>query len=259
MKKALTLITMLICVIPCIAQIITFDDQGYSNSQNLGNPYTIANNGETFLFTISGNTNPATQHRYVTQENSCSSSGLGHITAGTFSATTWTIETVSGNEIDLGTLRFDNVFGCFAFEYSLTIEGFKNNISTGSQAFTTSGLNSVFSSNSSFDDVDKIVITSTDLANLGIDDINWTASTLHNEAFVLEDSVRLEMSPSSHFIRIISSNLITLKNYTIYSINGVKVNSGTDIKISTASLSKGIYVLKLNFDRGVLIKKVILK
>lgn len=64
------------------------------------------------------------------------------------------------------------------FSYSLTIEGFKNNVSTGSQLFTVTGLNSIFTSNSSFDDVDKIVITASDLANLGIDDINWTLNPL---------------------------------------------------------------------------------
>lgn len=251
---------MIIGAITSTAQVITFDDQGHTNSQLLGNPYSIVNNGETFLFTISGSTNSATQHRYITQENSCSSSGLGHITAGTFSATTWTIETVSGNEIDLGTIRFDNVFACFAFEYTLNIEGYKNNVSTGSQSFTTNGLNSIFTSNTNFNEVDKIVITSSDLANLGIDDINWTASTLHNEAFVFdEDNVKLEMKPGSNSIRILSSSHVELKSYTIYSISGVEVSKGSTNEISTLSFSKGIYILKLKFDKGILTRKVVVQ
>lgn len=258
-KAMITCSIMIIWAVKSTAQIITFDDQGYTNSQLLGNPYTVVNNGETFLFTISGSTNPTTQHRYITQENSCSSSGLGHITAGTFSATTWTIETMSGNELDLETIRFDNVFACFAFEYTLNIEGFKNNVSTGSQSFITNGLNSNFSSNASFNDVDKIVITSTDLANLGIDDINWEAATLHNETFVFEDEIRLEMDPNSNFIRIMSNSQIEFNGYTMYSITGAEIALGTTREISTASYSKGIYILKLNFTKGIVTKKVVIK
>ncbi len=153
---------------------ITFDDQGFTDGQSIGNPYSIANNGETFMFTITTN-NPAqtTSHRYQTQDTNCNDTGLSHITAGTFSTSTWTIETTSGNEINLGTVKFNNIFSCFSFNYSLTLEGFKDNVSTGTQAFTVTGVNSIFTSNSNFDDVDKIVITASDLANLGIDDINW--------------------------------------------------------------------------------------
>lgn len=150
---------------------ITFDDQGLVNEQTLSNPYTIANGGESFRFTLSGG-NP-TSNRYRTTETHCGNSGLSHLYSGNVPQTTWTIETVSGNEIDLGTVRFDNIFTCYVFEYALTIEGFKDGVSSGSQSFTTSGLNSTFTSNSSFDAVDKIVITCSDLGNLGIDNINW--------------------------------------------------------------------------------------
>lgn len=194
------------------AQIITFDDQGYTNNQALGNPYSISNAGETFIFTIVPSGSGPTDNIYRTDENSCSSSGMGHLYAGNFSATRWTIETSSGNEIDLRTIRFDNVFPCFSFSYNLTIEGFKNGSSTGSQTLTVSGLNTIFNSNSSFDDVDAIVITAADLGNLGIDNIefsvvlpvelinfegsinngvelNWqTASELNNEKFEIEES-----------------------------------------------------------------------
>lgn len=194
------------------AQIITFDDQGYTNNQALGNPYSINNAGETFIFTIVPSGSGPTDNIYRTDENSCGSSGLGHLYAGNFSATRWTIETSSGNEIDLRTIRFDNVFSCFSFSYNLTIEGFKNGNSTGTQGVTVSGLNTIFNSNSSFDDVDVIVITASDLANLGIDDIEFsvilpvelvsfegrinnglelywqTVSELNNEKFEIQES-----------------------------------------------------------------------
>lgn len=254
MKSTITLFMTIMLSVNITAQIITFDDQGYTNSQQLGNPYTIVNNGETFLFTISGSTNSTTQHRYVTQESSCSSTGLGHITAGTFPATTWTIETASGNEINLGTIRFDNVFSCFSFEYSLIIEGFKDNLSTGSQSFTTNGLNSVFSSNSSFDEVDKIMISASDLGNLGIDDINWTMATLSNDAFLSEDEVTFDIN--SDFIKIRFNNQLVFNNYTIYNLTGAEVSSGEQSEIYTATLASGIYILKLNFDKGIVTKKV---
>jgi len=183
MKKLLLLAFVLVCtsisspsqvITENTQSIITFDDQGFTDTQSIGNPYSITNNGETFTFTITpSNSSQTTSHRYQTQENSCSSSGLSHITAGTVPATSWTIETSSGNEINLGTVRFDNPFSCFSFSYSLTIEGFKDNLSTGTQSFTVAGINSIFTPNSNFDDVDKIVISATDLGNLGIDDINW--------------------------------------------------------------------------------------
>ena len=158
---------------------INFDDQGFTDGQSIGNPYSIANNGETFTFTIAPtNSSQITSHRYQTQENSCSSTGLSHITAGTFSASTWTIETTSGNEINLVRMRFNNVFSCFGgFSYNITVEGFKDNVSTGTQSHTVAGLNSFFIANSNFDNVDKIVITASDLANLGMDDITWEAAT----------------------------------------------------------------------------------
>ena len=177
MKKPVLILVTLFISITCYCQTstITFDDQGHTNNQSIGNPYTIVNNGESFKFTITSSS-ATTQHRYQTAETSCSSTGISHITAGTFSATSWTIETTSGNEINLGNIKFNNVFSCFSFSYVLSIEGFKNNVSTGSQSFTVAGLNSIFSSNSSFNDVDKVVISSSDLANLGIDDINWEPS-----------------------------------------------------------------------------------
>ncbi len=177
MKRIYLLPLLIFLCIQCISgQVITFDDQGHTPGQALSNPYNITNNGETFSFTLSGGV--ATNHIYRTIENSCGSAGMSHIYSGNFPQTTWTIATTSGNQIELGTISFDNVFSCFSFEYSLTIEGFKDNASTGTQAFTVPGLNSIFTPNSNFDDVDKIVITASDLGQLGIDNINWALSSL---------------------------------------------------------------------------------
>lgn len=69
------------------------------------------------------------------------------------------------------------MYECFSFSYELSIEGFKNGVSTGAtQTFSVTGLNNTFISNANFNDVDKIVITCADLAFLDIDNINWVAA-----------------------------------------------------------------------------------
>ena len=162
------------------AQLITFDDQGYTNGQTFGTTYGITNNGETFSFSLPGG--GSTNFSYRTTDGlGCSNTGHSHLTPGGFTVTpSWAFETMSGNEFNLGTIKFDNVYACFSFAYNLSIEGFKNGLSTGVQLFTTPGMNAVFSSNANFNDVDRIVITSTtgDLANLGIDNINWVTNVV---------------------------------------------------------------------------------
>jgi len=93
------------------AQVITFDDQGYVDNGSYGNPYSISNNGETFVFTVSGVNGGPTSHRYRTIDPyGCGNTNLDHISSGVYGATTWTIETQSGNQIDLSSIRFDNFF-----------------------------------------------------------------------------------------------------------------------------------------------------
>ncbi|NQY29440.1 MAG: leucine-rich repeat domain-containing protein [Flavobacteriaceae bacterium] len=58
-------------------------------------------------------------------------------------------------------------------------------------------------------------------------------------------------------INITHSNSIRLENYTIYSISGAKVTTGTESNIDTNYLSSGIYILKLDFDKGTVIKKFV--
>lgn len=48
------------------------------------------------------------------------------------------------------------------------------------------------------------------------------------------------------------------KDYTIYSITGAKVATGNENEIKTSTFSNGIYILKLDFDKGTLVEKVII-
>lgn len=252
MKKKLLLLTVFFLTsYTAISQIITFDDQGHVDDTVYGNPYLITNNGETFIFTVSDviALGPA-NHRYRTVDIfSCGNTGFNHMSSGSASATTWTIETQSGNEINLGTMRFDNLLQCFSFSYELVIEGFKNNVSTGSQAFTVSGMNSIFNSNASFDDVDKIVITCADLGNLGIDDINWTLSPLSSEDFVLSNKFNIYPNPSSTYIEVFGLNETT--DYMIYDVLGNQIKKGIlsfKDKIFIQDLKNGVYFLKMGTE-----------
>uniref|UniRef100_UPI00404B8BA9 hypothetical protein n=1 Tax=Flavobacterium sp. TaxID=239 RepID=UPI00404B8BA9 len=228
MKKQLLLLTVFFLTsYTAISQIITFDDQGHLDDTVYGNPYLITNNGETFIFTVSDVValGPA-NHRYRTVDIfGCGNTGFNHMSSGSASATTWTIETQSGNEINLGTMSFDNLLQCFSFSYELVIEGFKNNVSTGSQTFTVSGMNSIFNSNASFDDVDKIVITCADLGNLGIDNINWTLSPLSSEDFVSSNTFNIIPNPSSDYIGVLG--LKETSNFIIYDLIGKEIKKGT--------------------------------
>lgn len=81
-----------------------------------------------------------------------------------------------------------------------------------------------------------------------------TENALSVSDFELANDIKIISNTDS--IKILNSNSIHLKNYTVYSISGAKVATGTENEIPTYFLSSGIYVLKLEFDRGVMTKKV---
>ncbi|TXD64452.1 hypothetical protein [Polaribacter glomeratus] len=169
----MTLHLIFLLVFSGLGQTITSDVQGHTNGQSLANPCRIVNNSETFWFTLFGGA--TTNHFYRTAEGSCGGGGLSHIYSRRIAQTTWPIEPASGNEVDLGSMRFDNVFACFVFNFDLSVKDFKNNVSTETQTFSVTGINSIFTSNSNFNDVEKIIISSSNLGNLGINNINWVA------------------------------------------------------------------------------------
>jgi len=58
-------------------------------------------------------------------------------------------------------------------------------------------------------------------------------------------------------IKVMHSNSVSLKNYTICSISGAKVSTGIERNIDTSFLASGIYILKLDFNKGTVIKKFV--
>ena len=79
--------------------------------------------------------------------------------------------------------------------------------------------------------------------------------TLSSIGFEMANDIRVITTTDE--IKVIASNAIRLQNYSLYSITGAKVSQGKESKISTASFANGIYILKLDFDKGTLVKKIV--
>ena len=80
---------------------------------------------------------------------------------------------------------------------------------------------------------------------------------LNNQDFSLENSIKV--ITSEHIIEIVSDNSIRLENYTLYNISGQEVATGKESEISTAAFSKGVYFIKLDFDKASITKKIVIK
>lgn len=82
-----------------------------------------------------------------------------------------------------------------------------------------------------------------------------TEDALSVSDFELANNIKVITTTDN--IEVIASNNIRLENYTLYSISGSKIATGTESEISTTSFAKGIYILKLDFDKGAVTKKVL--
>lgn len=60
-------------------------------------------------------------------------------------------------------------------------------------------------------------------------------------------------------IKVNYPNSIVLKEYTLYTLSGVKVITGNENTISKDFLPTGVYILKVSFDKGSLSKKFLVK
>lgn len=78
---------------------------------------------------------------------------------------------------------------------------------------------------------------------------------LANPSFELDNAVKIITIDNG--IEVVTDNSIRLQNYTIYSMTGSKVTIGNESEIPTGFLSSGIYILKLDFDKGIVVKKVL--
>ncbi len=81
-----------------------------------------------------------------------------------------------------------------------------------------------------------------------------TEGTLSTSNFELDNDIILYTT--NDIIKMSFSNQLSLESYTLYNLSGVQVSTGKETNISTSSLANGIYILKLDFDTGTLIKKI---
>ncbi len=80
-------------------------------------------------------------------------------------------------------------------------------------------------------------------------------ASLSTSDFELANAIKVFTTTDA--IKIIVSNNIRLENFTVYSITGAKVATGKETEIPTRALANGIYVLKLDFDKGTVTQKII--
>lgn len=76
---------------------------------------------------------------------------------------------------------------------------------------------------------------------------------LSNSDFELTYDVKIVST--SNQLEVKHSKNITLEKFVVYSISGAKVIEGKENSISTEALSKGIYILKLDFNHATVVKK----
>ncbi|WP_426430915.1 leucine-rich repeat domain-containing protein [Winogradskyella sp. HB-48] len=83
-----------------------------------------------------------------------------------------------------------------------------------------------------------------------------TEDALSIDEFELANSVKIITANDA--INIVSDNSLQLQDYTMYSISGIEIVRGKESNLPTSSFASGVYILKLNFDRGTITKKVII-
>ena len=106
---------------------VSFDDQGFTNDQNLTGTLDIAVGGETIRFSYNND-------NILFDGNDGQGGTGGLVLDNNNSSDQFTIETVSGNEFD-----FQGLYIGFDFGRVYTLEGFRDGGSVGSQNFTISG------------------------------------------------------------------------------------------------------------------------
>jgi hypothetical protein len=83
-----------------------------------------------------------------------------------------------------------------------------------------------------------------------------TEDALSIDEFELANSVKVITYADA--INIVTENNLQFQDYTMYSISGMEIATGKESHIPTGTFASGIYILKLNFDRGTAVKKVII-
>lgn len=73
--------------------------------------------------------------------------------------------------------------------------------------------------------------------------------------FELENTVKVITSEG--VINVIANNNAELQQFEVYELTGKRLATGQTNQIKTNGFAKGIYILKLDFDKGTVVKKVV--
>lgn len=84
-----------------------------------------------------------------------------------------------------------------------------------------------------------------------------TEDALNSSNFELDNEVKIITTKNS--LNIVSNNNLQLENYIIYNLSGQEITKGIETLIEITSFSGGIYIVNLNFDKGSIVKKVLIK
>ena len=199
-KKILNLsiiVFLIFSIFPSTAQnTLNFSGLSHSQGDDIGNPYSVVSATETFVFT-STPANPAqtAKHFFYNMGNpspgNCTIPNVDFIDTGSGAVTVsdWSIKTNSGNEMNLNSITFVNPFFCTtagSYAYPIVIQARKNGSNVGTSVpITLDALLKLvdLSSNTDFDDIDEIVVTSNsgfDLISVGIQLIEWESNAPSN-------------------------------------------------------------------------------
>lgn len=122
---------------------------------------------------------------------------------------------------------------------------------------TTGGVNDTFDIGGDRSGIDLTIPTSTEglyVTDPGALWINFNSVILNISDFELVNDIKIITSETE--IKIISANTVNLQSYGLYNMTGAKVLTGTDSVIPTIALASGVYILKLDFTEGTIIKKI---
>ncbi len=151
---------------------------------------------------------------------------------------------------------------------SIGTSAFVNNPLTGvfSNSFTPPTITTINNNNDSFasdrSNIHLHIPSGTTVMDAYVNDAGalWTGfnpvtqDALSTSDFELANDIKIITTTGE--IKVTFSNNVRLQNYAIYSVSGVKVTTGTESRIPTTYLATGIYILKLDFDKGVFAKKI---
>ncbi len=103
--------------------------------------------------------------------------------------------------------------------------------------------------------------TTTTIGNLVIDSISITSTILANELFNGK-SFSISPNPADKSINVTNTENISISEITITDLNGrivktEKVNNISNVEINVSDLTTGMYLMKINSEKGIITKKII--